>query len=243
MSKFGQIGKKVAMKRIYIPTSGPSDWQRLLAEPEKQWRTGYSAKALAACWEAADGSFPPEITNLFHTAGRSEFDNIELLVAFPEWKVYLPPTQVHPSQNDLFALGRDKKGDLVSIMIEGKVSEPFDELVAYWLKIETPGKKKRIDFIQSKLGIEGKLTVNIRYQLLHRTVSAVMEAERFGASSAVMIVQSFSQEDHWFSDFAAFLGLFGIKNPQIGQLYLLRETNGDTLFSGWARGDTQFLKA
>ena len=231
------------MKRIYIPTSGPSDWQKLLAEPEKHWRTGYSAKALATCWEAAGGSFPSEIIKLFHSAGRSEFDEVELLVAFPEYKVHLPPSQGHPSQNDLFALGRDKQGDLISIMIEGKVSEPFGELVADWLKVKTPGKKKRIDFIQSKLGIDGKLTVNIRYQLLHRTVSAVMEAERFGANSAVMIVQSFSKTDQWFDDYAAFLGLFGIDQPQPGQMFLLLEINGVSLYSGWARGDAKFLEA
>jgi hypothetical protein len=230
------------MKRIYIPTSGPSDWQKLLAAPEKHWRTGYSAKTLAACWEDAAGSFPPEIINLFHSASRCVFDEVELLVAFPEWKVYLPPTQGHPSQNDLFVLGKDKQGNLVSIMIEGKVSETFGDQVVNWFKDETPGKKKRIDFIQSKLGINGKLMENIRYQLLHRTVSAVMEAERFRAKSAVMIVHSFSQEDQWFDDYAAFLGLFVIKNPQIGQMYFLRENNGVSLYSGWARGDARFLQ-
>ena len=28
------------MKRIFVPTMGPSDWRRLLADPEKQWKPG-----------------------------------------------------------------------------------------------------------------------------------------------------------------------------------------------------------
>jgi hypothetical protein len=33
--------------RVYIPATKPEDWQNLLADPEKQWRDGYSAKSLA----------------------------------------------------------------------------------------------------------------------------------------------------------------------------------------------------
>ena len=47
------------MKRIYIPTRGVEDWQRLLAEPEKQWKTGL-ARSIAYSWEEA-GGFPHEI--------------------------------------------------------------------------------------------------------------------------------------------------------------------------------------
>ena len=35
------------MAKVFIPTSTPKYWKSLLAEPHKQWRTGYSAKALA----------------------------------------------------------------------------------------------------------------------------------------------------------------------------------------------------
>jgi len=48
------------MPRIFKFTSGPNDWQSLLADPVKQWRKGFSARTLAYCWEAADG-FPPEV--------------------------------------------------------------------------------------------------------------------------------------------------------------------------------------
>jgi uncharacterized protein DUF6946 len=34
------------MNKIYLPTVGPQDWQKLLADPEKEWRTGYSARTM-----------------------------------------------------------------------------------------------------------------------------------------------------------------------------------------------------
>jgi hypothetical protein len=63
------------MNRIYIPTQSPEDWRRLLAQPEKHWREGYSARALAECWERADG-FPVEFQALFATAKDKEKENM-----------------------------------------------------------------------------------------------------------------------------------------------------------------------
>src|SRR5260221_13610095 len=57
------------MNKIYLPTVGPQDWQKLLADPEKQWRTGYSARTIAYAWEAAKGHFPPEVERIFPEAG------------------------------------------------------------------------------------------------------------------------------------------------------------------------------
>ena len=49
------------MNDIFIPTKKPEDWKQFLAK-EEHWETGYSAKTLAHCWEAAKG-FPKEISN------------------------------------------------------------------------------------------------------------------------------------------------------------------------------------
>jgi hypothetical protein len=35
------------MSKIFIPANKPEDWKSLLAEPDKHWKTGYSAKTLA----------------------------------------------------------------------------------------------------------------------------------------------------------------------------------------------------
>lgn len=49
------------MPCILVFTSGPQDWQALLADPEKHWKSGYSARTLAHSWEAAEG-FPSEVS-------------------------------------------------------------------------------------------------------------------------------------------------------------------------------------
>jgi hypothetical protein len=230
------------MINFYIPTKGPDDWKGLLADPERHWRTGFSARALAHCWESAKG-FPPEILQLFSHSGNPSFHDIEMLLAIPEHKVYMPPHGGHPSQNDLFVLAKDKDGQLITIMVEGKVSESFDKTVEDWHAQVSPGKIERLKFIKDQLALQLEIPSKlIRYQLLHRTVSAVIEAKRFNARSAVMLVHSFSQDDLWFEDYKAFLAMFGIQDASVGTLHFLGEKGGIAVYSGWARGEERFLR-
>lgn len=92
------------MSKFFIPSKGPESWKEFLAEPEKQWRTGYSARALAYCWEEARG-FPNSVTNVFNTSGISLLNNIEFVLGIPEHKVTLPG-KGYDSQNDLFVLAK-----------------------------------------------------------------------------------------------------------------------------------------
>ena len=73
------------MSKFYIPTNGVAGWQSLLADPVKHWKTGYSAKALACCWEEAQG-FPVEVINLFEGTA---LEGIKFLLGIPEHKVPL----------------------------------------------------------------------------------------------------------------------------------------------------------
>ena len=230
------------MTHFYVPTAGVEDWRRLLADPDKHWRTGFSARALAYAWETANG-FPPEIQDLFTQSSNPAFHDAELLLAIPEHKVLLPPHGGHPSQNDLFALAKDHDGHLIALTIEGKVSESFDKTLARWNAEKSPGKEKRLTFIKETLALTQALPPTIRYQLLHRTTSAILEAKRFGARSAIMIVQSFNQSDLGFDDYQVFLKMFGVPEASVGKLYSLTETQGIRVYSGWARGDEKFLRA
>jgi hypothetical protein len=229
------------MQPIYIPTTSADDWKNLLADPKKHWRKGYSARTLAYSWQSSNG-FPDEIAKLFSSSSIAELINPSLILAIPEHKVCLPPLAGHPSQNDLFALGKVADGNLISITIEGKVSESFDKTVGEWLKPISPGKTERLQFLQSKLGLINSISPEIRYQLLHRLASAILEAERFNAKYAVMIVHSFSQENEWYGDFENFLGLFSAKS-QIGELTNLTNLNGIQVCAGWVRGAKRFLAA
>ena len=228
------------MTNIYVPSQGVEDWRRFLAEPEKQWKTGYSAKSLAYSWEEANG-FPREIQTIFKDSEFEDLKDIEPLIIIPEHQVPLPPKGGRPSQNDIFVLAKaDNK--LVSITVEGKVSETFGESLGKWMSSLSAGKKERLNFLKDQLGLTGDLPHNIRYQLLHRTASAILEARRFTAKRAVMLVHSFSQEMEWFEDYSNFLKLFKT-SVSPSQLTWLSNINGIQLYCGWVKGDQQYLNA
>jgi len=223
---------------IYVPANKPQDWKPLLAQPAKHWRRGYSARALAYCWQEADG-FPEEIKRVFKESGIKLFQSVELLLAFPEWKVPLPGGS-RSSQNDIFILAKGKV-QLISIMVEGKVSEPFDKTIAEWRLESSVGKEKRLKFLCDKLQLDKEQIDHIRYQLLHRTASAIIEAERFNTPNALMMVHSFSQSDEWFEDYSQFLALFGLNDITPDSLVFAKNIDGIDLYFSWIRGEEKYL--
>lgn len=227
------------MPRILHFTRSPEDWKALLADPEKHWQTGFSAKPLAHAWEAADG-FPPEVAAVFLGCSDPLLRQLEPVLAVPEFKVPLPGGE-RASQNDLFVLARCPQG-AVAIMVEGRVSESFGPTLAEWLEDASPGKQDRLAFLLRTLGLSAVPPGAVRYQLLHRTASAVLEAERFRAVAAVMLVHSFSSQRAGHADYEAFVGLFGAPAP-IGQIVRLRQPNGTPLFAAWVQGDLKFTTA
>ena len=80
----------------------------------------------------------------------------------------------------------------------------------------------------------------IRYQLLHRTASALIEVKKFRALNALMLVHSFSQSNEWFSDYRQLLALFGL-NAQTDFLVFAGNINAIDLYFGWVRGDEKYL--
>lgn len=227
------------MTRILHFSSGPSDWQALLAQPEKQWKTGYSARTLAHCWEAADG-FPPEVAQALRAIADPLLESLTPILAVPEFKVPLPGGQ-RPSQNDIFILARSRSGP-VSIMVEGKVNESFGPVLDEWRIEASPGKDERLAFLLRTLGLTGAPDGAIRYQLLHRAASAVLEGERYRAVAAVMLVHSFSEYNAGWSDYEAFAGLFDVR-ASIDLPQLLSDKTSIPLYAVWVRGDSAFLTA
>ena len=81
----------------------------------------------------------------------------------------------------------------------------------------------------------------LRYQLIHRTASAIIEAKRFNASHAVMLVHSFSQSDECFQDYADFVSLFG-GVVSVNRLVSVGARGTVSLHFAWVRGNASFLK-
>lgn len=226
------------MTKIFVPSSGPGCWKGLLGDPERHWRTGYSAKMLAHCWEDSDG-FPQEIDSILNRS--DSLRGIKPLLIFPEWKVPLPGGK-RPSQSDVWVLARAPK-KLISIAIEGKVGETFGVIVKDWKKNASNGKHERLNYLGQCLGLSVCSLDDVRYQLIHRTASAIIEAKRFGASSAIMLVHSFSASDEGFSDYSELVKLFrATAAPAPDELVTVQAGNGLSLHLGWVRGDRRYLQ-
>lgn len=225
------------MTKIFVPSACPSDWKALLADPEKQWACGKSARTLAHCWEDCEG-FPSEVRKILRQS--DGLREIEPLLIFPEWKVPLPGG-VSASQNDVWVLAKTPDG-LVSIAVEGKVDESFDRTLEDWKSGASPGKQERLEYLVSCLGLNCEPPGHIYYQLMHRTASAIIEAERFGTKAAVMLVHTFSPTNKWFTEYCEFSRLFGIE-AEIGVLGTTRARNELPLYLGWVHGDECYLSS
>ncbi len=226
------------MGRILAFTSGPDDWRALLADPDKHWRTGYSARTLAFCWEAADG-FPPEIAAALAAAADPLLAGLAPVLAIPEYKVALPGGD-RASQNDIFVLARSRAGP-VTVVVEGKVDESFGPLLGDWRRDASAGKEARLAFLLRTLGLAAPPADDLRYQLFHRAASALVEAERFRAAAALLLVHSFSERRSGWADYAAFLRLFGAE-AELGTVQRLGGASAVPLFALWVPGDRRFLE-
>jgi hypothetical protein len=223
------------MSNYFVPTKGIGSWKDLLANPEKQWKPGNSAYELALCWEGGK-NLPSCVDKVFKESNISLLQDVKILYGFPEYKVSLPGGGAN-SQNDLYLLGK-AEGELMTIMVEGKVSETFGEKVEVWIG-ENPseGKRKRLEYLLNQLNLKEEDILNTRYQLLHRTASVINEAEAVNAKNALMLVHSFSKEGKWFEDYAEFVELFklkGKKDSVVGPVFV----GGVNLYFGWITSET-----
>lgn len=183
------------MHRLFVPSWGPSDWRRLLANPGSQWVRRKSAYELAVAWEAARGTargLPDRVAAILDTHDTTKC--ARLILGLPELQVSLPGGG-HASQTDLWALLRADTR-LVSMAVESKSGEPFDRPVSAWLSDakEGSGKPARLEALRAILAVGSLELGHIRYQLLHRCASAILLAREYSACAAVLLIQAFGAE-------------------------------------------------
>lgn len=222
------------MAGIYVPIGHPGSRDSLLAN-SNEWRPGYSAWALAQAWQDAQG-FPPLVAQMLEGSGSPWLAELEMLLGIPE---YLVPMKGHArsAQTDLFVLARSRSG-LCVLAVEGKVVEPFGPSVSTWLQDASPGKEQRLRMLCEHLELDDAQKIGeIRYQLLHRTVAAMLEAQRYHAKHAVMLVHSFSVNGEGFEDYKAFLAMLDLESEP-GILQEVGERNGVQLWVGWLEDRT-----
>jgi hypothetical protein len=166
--------------------------------------------------------------------------SLELLIALPEYQTPLPGGR-RASQSDVFALARGSDG-VVAIAVEAKVNEDFGPVFDEWFDRPSAGKRARWQFLAGKLDLEGFDPRGVRYQLLHRLASAVIEAERFGARDAVILVHAFGSGKELLDDFRRFVSIWG-RDAALGRIITLKDRGDLRLHAGWIPGNRRFLKA
>jgi hypothetical protein len=210
------------------PLRTPHDARAYLADPIKHWKPDHSGLELATSWIGA-GRIPDSVRAVFDTS--EVYEGCELVEGFFEREVELG-TAGRASQTDLLAVLRLRYG-LVVAAVEGKAREPFGDTVAKWNT--TPGTQTRLDDLCRRLGIDVSQVSELRYQLLHRTASALIEAERYGAGEALMLVHSFDRSDASLHDYQSFARALGVEGADVNTITTPVERGGVTLRLGWVK--------
>jgi hypothetical protein len=216
------------------PLSKPEDVIPLLGKQEKHWKERYSAYETAHSWFAAQmqGRLPPSIRAILDTS--PIFAAAKLSKAFFEKQTELDNLGRGPSQTDVLAILEIKSG-LAVLGVEGKVDESFGRIVSDWNDY-SPSKLRRLAGLIERLRLKSSKSLGaLRYQLIHRTVATLLEAEKAGAAEAVMLVQSFSPEEvkTGFSDFQDFAAAVGAPIAKPGELSQPVELPEVRLRLGW----------
>jgi hypothetical protein len=194
---------------FHLPMLRADDITPHLAKGIDHWRPGFSAAELAQSWWNAQG-IPEKINRILDQA--TEWKGSQILEAFFERKTDLD-TPGRPSQTDLLILTKNKDGTGI-LAVEGKAREPFGPIVKKWLQTEpSEGKERRLDALCAALRFNRSRALELRYQLLHRTIAATIEAKRLGCGRVVVLVHHFAstskRRSSSFIDFANFTSLVG----------------------------------
>ncbi len=215
------------IRRLHVPLTTPKDIIPHLTKQDAHWRPGFSAQELAPTWAHAGTDFPERVRELLNTA--PEYVGAQLVDGFFEREVDLG-TPGRNSQTDLMVvagIGRE----LAIIAIEGKAEESFADIVSVWN--DSAGKQRRLEYLCNTLHINPAQAGPLRYQLLHRTASAIYEAQRYRSRHALMAVHSFSTTHRWFDDFAAFSRVLQMPLDQPNRCSVARKFAGISLRLAW----------
>jgi hypothetical protein len=222
--------------RIYVPAIDAGDWRELLGKPDLHWKKGRSAMEIARRWHATPSAFPPEIAGLLTTLAPHPLASARLLAALPEYRISIAG-KGSDSQADVLVLA-DAGSGLAVIAVEGKVDEPFDMPIAQWLIVKNPANgKQRLAGLCNVLDLDPANVGGLHYQLLHRTAGAIVEARRYHARFAAMVIHSFSPAHARHPEYTLFAEALGVKGSvDPGQAVIVGDFDDVTLAIGWASG-------
>ena len=192
----------------------------------------------AASWEDAGDSLPSEITAVLESTAESALVNLKLVAALPEWKVTLPGGE-RASATDVLAICRNETA-LCIVAVEAKVLEDFGPSLSTKRLSASNEQADRLDFLHTLLKVK-RFSDAIRYQLLHRTASAILTAREFHAGAAVMLVQAFETPSDRRKDFVDFCGEMGATQVS-SDVYKVPEFGAINLYLAWCNGNSKYRR-
>lgn len=245
-----------AQKMLFTVTAPTEEEIRRRVDPKK-WAEWRSAHQLYYRWTRATG-LPAKVSEVLAKA--PEYARAEILHGFFEHQTALDDYR-GPSVTDLLLFMRIPDG-LAVAAIEGKVDEAFDlsvadkrrQIAANPERRERSNWSRRLDLLCNGLGLDHAKVDPIAYQLIHRTAAAVIEARRYGASHALMLVHSFAIDNPKFSeklgdrfgDYSSFAELLGFRTAIKDSVTESKKIGGISLRLGWiadrARKETPKLQ-
>jgi hypothetical protein len=217
------------LPRIAVPLLKPEDVIPHLGKPT-HWKQGRSAKAVADTWFHAN-DIPARVRAVVDQA--PELTGAELIDAWLERCTDLGDRRGSASQTDLLAV-LGIKDELAIMAVEAKMTESFGQLVSEWIGNGSEGKEDRLQKLCDLLGLDRASVGDLRYQLFHRTAAAILEARRYRARKAVLMVHSFCEEATGLSDFLAFFERMGVKGCGRDALSEPAYIGDIVLWAGWA---------
>ena len=232
----------VSMMRIYAPLEKPENgWRPLLAKEELHWQPGSPLRALAYCWCGATKGFPKEAAAVFAAAEEPELQSMRLLFAFPEFQVHLPGGET-ASQCDLCVLARTDLEQHV-LIVEAQGEESLGPTVEEWLPPASlqKGKRERLRAFLSLLELEEEAAANCQYPWIHRTVAALLEASRLGASNAMLVIHAFQAPLEVWEAYVHFLACLGLEARRGGITPAVRR-GGCQLRFAWVDGNPACMR-
>lgn len=207
----------------------------------RHYKPGHSAWECSRCWSTIKSDFPQNIRSLFENASVLALRNLKIEQVYAEYPVFLPDSYRSPSKCDLMIFAEGPGNRKVVLALEAKCDEPFAQPVNIWIRtadkpvprsqrplfkqpsVPVLRKLRRLQLLNEILDIDILDDSTLRYQLLHRTASAILTARQTFAEAAVVIIQAFSESERNFSDFESFCAILGFsriaKDSVIGPYY------------------------
>ena len=129
------------------------------------------------------------------------------------------------------------------LIVEAQGEESLGPTVQEWLPPASlqKGKRERLRAFLSLLELEEEAAANCQYPWIHRTVAALLEASRIGASNAMLVIHAFQAPPEVWEAYEQFLACFGLEACRGGITPAVRR-GGCQLRFAWADGNPACMR-